>query len=35
MEEFLATVTTRSGTPHQDAGRPWVDAVEELAAASP
>ena len=35
MEEFLATVTTQEWNRAQDAGRPWAEAVEELADASP
>ena len=35
MEEFLATVTTQEWNRAQDAGRPWADAVEELADPSP
>src|SRR4029453_4485791 len=31
MEEFLATVTTQEWNPAQDAGRPWEEAIEELA----
>ena len=35
MESFLAEVTTAEWNAHQDAGRPWVDAVEILAAEHP
>ncbi|HEV7811194.1 MAG TPA: hypothetical protein VGO64_11375, partial [Candidatus Limnocylindrales bacterium] len=35
MEEFLATVTTRDWNIAQDAGRPWSEAVEELATRYP
>ena len=35
MEEFLATVTTREWNIAQDAGRPWSEAVEELATRYP
>jgi 2-haloacid dehalogenase len=35
MEEFLATVTTPDWNRAQDAGRPWAEAVEELAARHP
>jgi 2-haloacid dehalogenase len=35
MEEFLATVTTKEWNLAQDAGRPWSEAVEELAARYP
>ena len=35
MEEFLATVTTQEWNRVQDAGRPWAEAVEELAATHP
>ena len=35
MEEFLATVTTQEWNRAQDAGRPWADAVEELATRHP
>ena len=35
MEEFLATVTTQEWNRAQDAGRPWAEAVEELAALHP
>jgi 2-haloacid dehalogenase len=31
MEQFLATVTTPEWNRAQDAGRPWAEAVEELA----
>ena len=31
MEEFLATVTTQEWNRAQDAGRPWAEAIEELA----
>ena len=35
MEDFLATVTTPEWNRAQDAGRPWSEAVEELAARHP
>ena len=35
MEEFLATVTTQEWNRAQDAGRPWAEAVEELASRHP
>jgi len=35
MENFLATVTTPEWNRAQDAGRPWAEAVEELAARHP
>ena len=35
MEEFLATVTTQEWNGAQDAGRPWADAIEELAERHP
>ncbi len=35
MESFLAEVTSAEWNAHQDAGRPWVDAVELLAAEHP
>jgi 2-haloacid dehalogenase len=35
MEDFLATVTTSEWNRAQDAGRPWSEAVEELAARHP
>jgi len=35
MEEFLATVTTPEWNKAQDAGRPWSEAVEELAMRHP
>ena len=35
MEEFLATVTTPEWNKAQDAGRPWSEAVEELATRHP
>jgi 2-haloacid dehalogenase len=35
MEAFLAEVTTPAWNAEQDAGRPWVEAVEGLAAAYP
>jgi 2-haloacid dehalogenase len=35
MEEFLATVTTPEWNRAQDAGRPWAEAVEELAQRHP
>ncbi len=35
METFLATVTTREWNLAQDAGRPWSEAVEELATRYP
>ena len=35
MESFLAEVTTAEWNAHQDAGRPWVEAVELLAAEYP
>ena len=35
MEEFLATVTTQEWNRAQDAGRPWAEAVEELAERHP
>jgi len=35
MEEFLATVTTQEWNRAQDAGRPWADAIEELAKTYP
>src|SRR4029079_19120413 len=35
MEEFLATVTTPEWSKAQDAGRPWSEAVEELATRHP
>ena len=35
MEEFLATVTTQEWNTAQDAGRPWSEAVEELATRHP
>jgi 2-haloacid dehalogenase len=35
MESFLAEVTTAEWNAHQDAGRPWADAVETLVAEYP
>jgi 2-haloacid dehalogenase len=35
MEEFLATVTTAEWNQAQDAGRPWAEAVADLAARHP
>ena len=35
METFLATVCTSEWNREQDAGRPWADAVEALAAVHP
>jgi 2-haloacid dehalogenase len=35
MEDFLATVATSEWNRAQDAGRPWAEAVEELAARHP
>ena len=35
MESFLAEVTTAEWNAHQDAGRPWADAVELLVAEHP
>src|SRR6478736_2808793 len=35
MESFLADVTTAAWNAHQDAGRPWAEAVELLAAEHP
>jgi 2-haloacid dehalogenase len=35
MESFLAEVTTAEWNGHQDAGRPWVEAIETLAAEHP
>ena len=35
MEEFLATVTTQDWNHAQDAGRPWAEAIEELAESHP
>ncbi|MGH3066371.1 MAG: HAD family hydrolase [Gaiellaceae bacterium] len=35
MESFLAEVTTAEWNAHQDAGRPWVEAVELLVAEHP
>jgi 2-haloacid dehalogenase len=35
MESFLADVTNADWNAHQDAGRPWVEAVEILAAKHP
>ena len=35
MESFLAGVTTAEWNAHQDAGRPWADAVETLVAEYP
>jgi 2-haloacid dehalogenase len=35
MESFLAEVTTAEWNAHQDAGRPWAEAVEILAAEHP
>jgi len=35
MESFLAEVTTAEWNAHQDAGRPWAEAVEVLAAEHP
>jgi 2-haloacid dehalogenase len=35
MEEFLATITTPEWNRAQDAGRPWAEAVEELAEQHP
>jgi 2-haloacid dehalogenase len=35
MEEFLATVTTQQWNHAQDAGRPWAEAIEELAEQHP
>jgi 2-haloacid dehalogenase len=35
MESFLAEVTTAEWNAHQDAGRPWADAVEILVAEHP
>jgi 2-haloacid dehalogenase len=35
MEEFLATITTPEWNHAQDAGRPWAEAIEELAALHP
>jgi len=35
MESFLAEVTTAEWNGHQDAGRPWAEAIEVLVAAHP
>ena len=35
MESFLAEVTTAEWNAHQDAGRPWIDGIELLAAEYP
>jgi 2-haloacid dehalogenase len=35
MESFLAEVTTMEWNAHQDAGRPWAEAIETLAAEHP
>jgi 2-haloacid dehalogenase len=35
MESFLSEVTTAEWNAHQDAGRPWAEAVEVLAAEHP
>src|ERR1022692_4104837 len=35
MEVFLAEVTTAEWNAHQDAGRPWVEAIEILVAEHP
>ena len=35
MEEFLATITTPEWNLAQDAGRPWAEAIDELAARHP
>jgi 2-haloacid dehalogenase len=35
MESFLAEVTTAEWNAHQDAGRPWAEAIEILAAEHP
>lgn len=35
MESFLAEVTTAEWNAHQDAGRPWAEAIEILVAAHP
>jgi 2-haloacid dehalogenase len=35
MESFLAEVTTTEWNAHQDAGRPWVEAIELLVATYP
>lgn len=35
MEEFLATIKTQDWNRAQDAGRPWAEAVEELAQRHP
>ncbi len=35
MESFLAEVTTAEWNAHQDAGRPWAEAVDLLAAEHP
>src|SRR5262245_23228796 len=35
MEWFLADVTTAEWNGHQDAGRPWAEAIEVLVAAHP
>jgi 2-haloacid dehalogenase len=35
MESFLAEVTTAEWNSHQDAGRPWAEAIEVLAAEHP
>ena len=35
MESFLAEVTTAEWNAHQDAGRPWADAIELLVAEHP
>src|SRR5215831_5585345 len=35
MESFLAEVTTAEWNQHQDAGRPWVEAIEILVAEHP
>jgi 2-haloacid dehalogenase len=35
MEQFLATVTTPEWNREQDAGRPWSEAIEELARRHP
>ena len=35
MESFLAEITTAEWNAHQDAGRPWVEAVELLVAEHP
>jgi 2-haloacid dehalogenase len=35
METFLATICTQDWNREQDAGRPWAEAIENLAAAHP